>query len=51
MVAHYRVGLPVGYSARKMAAGLVRAAIDSGDGLLRDSRSVCSTPPPLCYPA
>jgi hypothetical protein len=30
MVAHYRPGLPVGYSARRMAAGLVRAAIDAG---------------------
>ena len=35
MVAHYRVGLPVGYSARRMAAGLVRAAIDAGTAASR----------------
>ncbi len=35
MVAHYRVGLPTGYSARRMMAGLVRAAIDAGTAASR----------------
>jgi hypothetical protein len=35
MVAQYRVGLPVGYSARRMAAGLVRAATDAGTAASR----------------
>lgn len=35
MVAHYRVNPPTGYSARRMAAGLVRAAIDAGTAASR----------------